>query len=597
MSPRRFLWIATKNAIHPFRRLLSWHRQRRNEQFDRRVGVRTSGTVSLEDLGLSPEKSIRYEATPIRFFHAVLGKLRLDYPKTVFIDLGCGKGRALLLASHYPFRSIIGVEISEMLCEAAGENIKGYRSKRQVSSEISVVCSGIEEFEYHTITKSDHVLVYLFNPCGESVLAAGLQKLSCLVSQGISVTIIYLNPVWVKLLETAAWLQEIRRGETFDDSASSFMPYAVFRSLPLRWANATETLVFQFGPWVFARWTFVAASNATNPLLAQGAASERPPILTPTTYRQLRDDGTFSDSVSLGRKVIRYVTYRGRRYFVDLSNGSFDDYLAKFSKKTRGNLKRQVRHFAEHCGNKLDLRFYSTSDDILEFRRQAIAISVLTYQQKIGFGFAESEMNLIDEAAKGRVCGFVLMDENKPISYAFCRINSDIITYTLPGYDPKFAHFSPGTVLLFLMLERLFGERKFRLFDFGGQEWGYKALFATGFVDYVRVIWFPITTKNLVMVTAHYLVGQAWRGAARLKRFGAHCTQSARALAERRAALRSTATLYRASPSGERIDVPKRSRAAPSRTGRHAAVPIMKPSGSDLPRGATSGLRPGRDNS
>ena len=231
MSPRLFLWIAAKNAIHPFRGLLSWHRQRRNTRFDRQAGVRTTGRMTLQELGLSPAKSNRYEATPIGFFHAILGKLRLDYPQTIFIDLGCGKGRTLLLASHHPFRSIIGVEISEALCQVAVDNIKAYCSNQQVSSKISVVRSSIEEFEYDTITTSDHVLVYCFNACSESVLATGLRKLSQLALRGVAVTIIYLNPTWVKLLENAAWLQEIRRGETFDDSASSFMPYVVFRSV------------------------------------------------------------------------------------------------------------------------------------------------------------------------------------------------------------------------------------------------------------------------------------------------------------------------------------------------------------------------------
>jgi hypothetical protein len=280
-----------------------------------------------------------------------------------------------------------------------------------------------------------------------------------------------------------------------------------------------------------------------------------------------------SYSLALDGRAIRYIPYRGKRYFIDLSRGSFDDYLAKFSKKTRGNLRRQVRNFAEHCGQKLDFRYYSTPEDMKEFRQHAVAISILTYQQKIGFGFPEDEKfetSLIYEAGRGNVYGFVLMDKNNPVSYAFCRISSNIITYTLPGYDPKFAHFSPGTVLLFLMLERLFAEHKFRLFDFGGQEWGYKALFATSYVDYVRVIWLPITAKNIILVTAHYLVRQTWRAAASLKGLSAHCTDSARALMERRVALRWTTTDNSASASGGGIDAPTHSRPAPRRTRRRA---------------------------
>lgn len=75
--------------------------------------------------------------------------------------------------------------------------------------------------------------------------------------------------------------------------------------------------------------------------------------------------------------------------------------------------------------------------------------------------------------------------------------------------------------LLLAILEQLFAEGKFRLFDLGGHTADYKAFHATGGVDYLRVIWFPITPKNLIRVTAHYFVCQAWRGAFWVKQFGA----------------------------------------------------------------------------
>ena len=231
-SPRLFLWIVAKNAVHPFRRLLSRHRQRGNARFDRQAGVRTNGKMTVEELGLSPVHSHGYEATPINFFHSVLAKLSTDYKRTVFIDLGCGKGRTLLLASDYPFRSIIGVEISEALSRIAVENVKRYASTRRNLPEISILCRAIEDFEYDTIQRSNHVLVYMFNPCGEPVFAAGLQKLSCLAAQGVRVTIIYLNPTYLEVLATASWLKEICRGETFADASNCFIAYVVFQSLP-----------------------------------------------------------------------------------------------------------------------------------------------------------------------------------------------------------------------------------------------------------------------------------------------------------------------------------------------------------------------------
>lgn len=520
-----------KNAVHPFRRLITRQLQRRHLRFDRRAGVHTAGRVTLQELGLSPDKSVRYEATPISFFHSLIARLPIDYSRTAFIDFGSGKGRTLLLASHYPFQSIIGIEISPALCEVALDNIRKYCSPQSQSSEISVVCTGIDEYGYEGVATLDHVLVYIFNPCSASVLAPAIEKLSRLVIQGLSVTIVYLNPVWLQVLTNAAWLRQIRAGETFDETGNSFMPYVVFRGLPPPWQDATEVLAFQFGPMIFGKWKFASVSNLTSPLVAQTRPLKRPPVLQPVTYQQMPDDGSISRTLSFDRKVIRYAAYRGKRYFIDLANGSFDSYLERFSGKTRNTLRRKVRRFADHAGGPVDLRSYATPEEMIEFRRHAIAVSVLTYQRKIGWAFPETEGfkdTLIGEAEKGRVRGFLLMHGDTPIAYAFCKIDADVIIYALLGHDPAFGRFSPGTVLLFLILERLFAERRFRVFDFGGMAAEYKVFFATGNIDYVKAIWLPTTLKHLFLVTAHFLVRQAWDGASRLKRAAGQASRTAR---------------------------------------------------------------------
>jgi len=199
-------WIAVKNVIHPFRRLITWRLRHHHARFDRRMGVSTIGTLTVEELGLSPDHSHRYNATPLKFFHSVLKKLSLDYSKAVFIDLGCGKGRTLLLASHYPFRSIVGVEISSSLCRAADANVKKYRSKHQKCTDISVICKGIDEFDYNSYEPCEHTLIYIFNPCDEVILSPALNKIYKFILDGGTVTIIYLNPTCAEIFESTSWL-------------------------------------------------------------------------------------------------------------------------------------------------------------------------------------------------------------------------------------------------------------------------------------------------------------------------------------------------------------------------------------------------------
>ena len=538
MSPRLLLWIAAKNAVHPFRRLITRRLRLQHERFDRQEGVRTIGTLTVEALGLSALDSHRYDATPIRFFHSLLGKLSLDYANTVFIDLGCGKGRTLLLASDYPFRAIIGIEISRELCDIAIENVKTYCSRRRRCSNISVRCQGIEEFEYSAYGPSDHLLVYLFNPCGEAVLRAGLQKIHRFVACGGLVTIVYVNPTCRELLEESEWLEQVLQAEVFDETGNSFMPYVVFQSSSAEWSRATEQLAFQLGPWVLARWSFGSLSNRISPIAHSGRC-HRPPILQPITFQTMPDDGTVSRTLSIDGRAIRYVPYRGKRYFVDLSSGSFADYLHRFSSNTRNRLRRQLRHLIQRAGGPVDVLSYTSPREFSEFRQHAIAVSRVSYQSKIGWGFPESEeykIHLISEATKGRLRGYILMAAGKPISYGMCRTETDIITYLIIGYDPEYRQFSPGTILLLRIVEALFAEHRFRLFDLGGHAADYKAFHATGSIDYLRVIWMPTTAKNLALVGAHWISLQAWRGASFAKTI---CSDIARRLAARLSAGRA----------------------------------------------------------
>jgi SAM-dependent methyltransferase len=60
--------------------------------------------------------------------------------KSTFIDLGCGKGRPMLIASEFPFRDIVGVELSPPLANVARRNAaviaKGHPSRTPIRVEV-----------------------------------------------------------------------------------------------------------------------------------------------------------------------------------------------------------------------------------------------------------------------------------------------------------------------------------------------------------------------------------------------------------------------------------------------------------------------------
>src|SRR5262245_35460876 len=87
-------------------------------EFDALHGTDTAGSVDPDDLGINAESSklaIRYLPSPLRVTSWMLDRIGIDPREYAFLDLGCGKGRVLLVAAQRPFRKIVGVEISAEL--------------------------------------------------------------------------------------------------------------------------------------------------------------------------------------------------------------------------------------------------------------------------------------------------------------------------------------------------------------------------------------------------------------------------------------------------------------------------------------------------
>src|SRR5580704_10173983 len=90
-----------------------------------------------------------YQPTDAALFHEMLDALHqqthFDFGSFVFLDSGSGKGRTLLMASDYPFRRILGVELLPALHRAAQENLGKYRSESQKCFKLESICGDATE--------------------------------------------------------------------------------------------------------------------------------------------------------------------------------------------------------------------------------------------------------------------------------------------------------------------------------------------------------------------------------------------------------------------------------------------------------------------
>jgi SAM-dependent methyltransferase len=100
---------------------------------DRVAGIETTGYITAENLGLDRNEAFDYRAAGWRSLQAILKRGDVT-PDDVFVDFGCGKGRVLYLAGFYPFKEIIGVDLSRAVVAQAQRNL---RKLRQVRVEVA----------------------------------------------------------------------------------------------------------------------------------------------------------------------------------------------------------------------------------------------------------------------------------------------------------------------------------------------------------------------------------------------------------------------------------------------------------------------------
>jgi CelD/BcsL family acetyltransferase involved in cellulose biosynthesis len=203
---------------------------------------------------------------------------------------------------------------------------------------------------------------------------------------------------------------------------------------------------------------------------------------------------------------VRYVASYSDRYLVDL-RGSFETYMQKFSSKSRSELRRTVRKFAEHCGGRIQWKKFSSPSDMVEFHRLAVEVSSKSWKVKTGGpGFPQSlefGKQLAERAKDELVRGYVLFHGDRPVTYIYYRIEEDNLVGTHVAYDDEYSWWSPGNVLFLSIVEKLFEEQRYRYVDFGDGVLPYKQFFSTNQVRCARIFYFRRTVRNIAIAGAH----------------------------------------------------------------------------------------------
>jgi SAM-dependent methyltransferase len=195
-------------------------RQRRGpapvHPFDQLNGTDTGSLIPGEDLatGHRHDRHITaYHGVAPSLFRKLMDRwLSLaQHPveRTAFLDIGAGKGRAMLLAAEYPFRRIIGVELHPALAAATRSNMERWQSTHTGPA------MRLEEGDAMRLRMPvGPCLVFLFNPFDIVLMDRLLDRLKAQFrNRPNELDILYVNDEQRRLMqEEHPQFQELWRG-------------------------------------------------------------------------------------------------------------------------------------------------------------------------------------------------------------------------------------------------------------------------------------------------------------------------------------------------------------------------------------------------
>jgi len=191
--------------------------------FDLRHGVETQAWAELRNLtirGDNQEHGARYQPTHVWPLRRMLRTLQPQFiPGRAFVDLGCGKGRALLLAAECGFPIVRGVEFAHELCTVATANCAAYKRRRRLATQFEILEADVVRHPF----AGDENVIFMFNPFAIDVMNRVLDNIAAsLAAQPRPLLLLYHNP---RLSTAIAQRKPFAPAGTYTFGSSRFAVY------------------------------------------------------------------------------------------------------------------------------------------------------------------------------------------------------------------------------------------------------------------------------------------------------------------------------------------------------------------------------------
>lgn len=127
---------------------------------------------------------------------------------TVFLDVGAGKGRAMMLASQYPFLRVEGVELSPQLAAVATANIARWASDSAANALAPLLLREADATRHPL--PPEPTLAYLFHPFEDKLLRRFLRLVvASVASAPRPFDLVYVNAEHNSMLDRQPFLQRL----------------------------------------------------------------------------------------------------------------------------------------------------------------------------------------------------------------------------------------------------------------------------------------------------------------------------------------------------------------------------------------------------
>jgi 16S rRNA G966 N2-methylase RsmD len=172
--------------------------------YARGATLETEGEIRLEELDLAGPDRVKYEAAAWSILPRILPAREVS-GDDVFIDYGSGMGRIVYeAAARYPFKRVIGLELSDQLNQIARSNLDR-NSERLRCSNVQLITADAVEYE----PPPDVTVAFFYNPFNGGIFETAVNRLLAVAERRLR--IIYRYPVEHELLMRDGRLTEHKR--------------------------------------------------------------------------------------------------------------------------------------------------------------------------------------------------------------------------------------------------------------------------------------------------------------------------------------------------------------------------------------------------